>query len=156
LAATLAAETGADNDAFTAGLLHDVGLLVMASQDPEGLASVLARAREQGRPLDHIEREEHGVTHAAVGALLLALWGLPHTVTEAVAGLRDGGPLELAFDTAAVVRLANALMEEVEARHLPDAPPPSDIDLEYLERAGLAGRVGRWRDLAARRFDDAG
>ncbi len=155
LAARLAAETGAGNDAFTAGLLHDVGLLVMASQDPEGLAGVLALAREQRRPVHHIEREEHGVTHAEVGAHLLALWGLPHTVTEAVAGHQDGEWLELPFDTVAAIHVANALVEEVEARHLPGASPPSEIRLDYLERAGVEARVGHWRELAAQQFETA-
>jgi putative nucleotidyltransferase with HDIG domain len=156
LAAALAAETGAGDDALTAGLLHDVGLLVMASQDPEGLASVLARAREQGRPVHQIEREEHGMTHAELGAYLLALWGLPDTVTEAVAGVQDGRSLKLPFDTVAATQVANALVAEIEAQHLPSASPPSDIDLDHLERAGLGAQLSHWRDLAARQFEDAG
>jgi putative nucleotidyltransferase with HDIG domain len=155
LAAMVAAETGAGDDAFTAGLLHDVGLLVMASHDPEGLARVLALAREQGRPVHQIEREEQGVTHAEVGAHLLALWGLPHTVTQAIGGHQDGRSLKLPFDTVAATHVANALVEEVEAQHLLGASPPSDIYLDYLERADLDARLGHWRDLAARQFEDA-
>lgn len=155
LAATLAAETGAGDDAFTAGLLHDVGLLVMASQDPDGLAGVLALARKQGRPVHRIEREEHGVTHAEVGAHLLALWGLPDTVTEAVAGHQNGQRLKLPFDTVAAVHVANALVEEVEAQHLPSASPPSEIHLAYLAQAGLEGRLAHWRELAVQQFENA-
>lgn len=96
------------------------------------------------------------MTHAELGAYLLALWGLPDTVTEAVAGVQDGRSLKLPFDTVAATQVANALVAEIEAQHLPSASPPSDIDLDHLERAGLGAQLSHWRDLAARQFEDAG
>jgi len=154
LAAAIATETDNPKDAFTAGLLHDVGLLVLAAQDPIGLAAVLATARERGEALHHVERERHGVTHADLGAHLLALWGLPPSVTEAVAGHNDQGWLDVPFDGVAVVYVANILVEELEAKA--GALPASDLDLDYLERAGLRPRLGAWRELAARQFSESG
>jgi HD-like signal output (HDOD) protein len=58
------------HDAFTAGLLSDLGLLLLAAKAPELLR------RDEG---------ELGFTHGAVGAYLLGLWGLPPAVVEAVA-----------------------------------------------------------------------
>jgi HD-like signal output (HDOD) protein len=156
LAAAFAAETGAGKDAFTAGLLHDVGLLVMASQDRQALANTLAVARGQGRSLHEVEYEQYGVTHAEVGAHLLALWGLPHTVTEGVAGHSDPGWLDLPFDVVAAIYVANVLVEELESELIPHSLPPAVLDLAYLERAGLAGRVSDWRELAARQFGEGG
>lgn len=152
LAAALAAETSGEKDAFAAGLLHDVGLLVLATQDREGLARTLASARAQGRPTHEVEREEHGVTHAEVGAHLLALWGLPHPVAEAVAGHHDHEWVRLPFDGAAAVYVANILVEELEAELLPDPLPLTELNLDYLERAGLASRLTQWRELAAQQF----
>ena len=141
-------------DALTAGLLHDIGLLVLATRDREGLAETLAHAHEQQLPTYHVEHEQHGVTHAEVGAHLLALWGLPHTVTEAVAGHHDRRWLKLPFDAVAAVQVANALVEELEAELTPTACPASELDVEYLERAGLATRLSQWRELAASQFHD--
>ena len=153
VAAALAAETGADKQAFTAGLLHDVGLLVIASQDPQRLAVTFALADEQNQPIHTVERGRYGVTHAEIGAHLLALWGLPHTVTEAVAGHHDGGWRDLTFDAIAAVHVANVLVEELEAESPSGPRTVSPLDLEFLERAGLTERLPAWRELAARQFD---
>jgi HD-like signal output (HDOD) protein len=71
--AALAAELaprGSGADAFTAGLLSDAGVLLLAAKAPALLVQPEA---------------EWGFTHAAVGAFLLGLWGLPAVVVEAVA-----------------------------------------------------------------------
>lgn len=60
---------GADA-AFAAGLLHDVGLLVMACQDRDELGETIAAARTELRPLVEVERERYQVTHAEVGERL--------------------------------------------------------------------------------------
>lgn len=156
LAAALARETGAGPDAFTAGMLHDVGLLALASQDPDGLADDLATARGQNRPTHLVELEQHGITHAEVGAHVLALWGLPHTVTEAVAGHHGGRWLKLPFDGIGIIYLANALVEELEGERTPGALPTSELDLDYLEKAGIAERLDHWRGLARQNYEGVG
>ena len=150
VAAAVATETdaGRGESAFTAGLLHDIGLLVLAAQDGAGLAELITAAREQVRPLHLVERARHGVTHADIGAHLLALWGLPHPVTEAVAGHHGSEWLKLPFDAVSATYVANVLVEELEAELLSDGAPASELDLDYLERAGLGGRLDRWRELA--------
>ena len=57
-------------DAFTAGLLSDIGLLLLAAKAPDLLRS---------------EESELGFTHGALGAYLLGLWGLAPGIVEAVA-----------------------------------------------------------------------
>jgi HD-like signal output (HDOD) protein len=152
LAAALAADAGRGSEALTAGLLHDVGLLVLAWRDRDGLARIFALARERHCPVHEIEREQHGVTHAEIGAHLLAVWGLPHPVTEAVAGHQDSAWLTPPFDIVAAVHVANTLIEELEADLIPGALPASRIDLDYLEEAGLTTKLAHWRELAAREF----
>jgi HD-like signal output (HDOD) protein len=153
LATALLNETGGIGDTLTSGLLHDAGLLVLAAHDPEGLTRSLALAREQNRPLPHVERELYGVTHPEIAAHLLALWGLPHGVTEAIAGHHDSQWLQLPFDSVAAVHVANALIEEREAELLPTGGPASEPDLDYLMRAGLADRLPHWRRLAIQQFN---
>lgn len=156
LAQALLRDAGSRGDALTAGLLHDVGLLVIAAQDPEGMAKTLTLAQERHRPIHEIERDQHGVTHAEIGAHLLALWGLPHNVIEGVAGHHDNRWLKLPFDEAAAVHVATTLVEELEAEDERGPSPPIELDLDYLRRAGLADRVDGWRQLAKDLFREAG
>jgi HD-like signal output (HDOD) protein len=155
LSAALGSQSQTDKDAFTAGLLHDVGMLVLASHDPAGLAATLASAQEQQRPVYQVERERQGLTHADVGAHLLALWGLPPTVIEAVASHHDEdwqGP----FDGGAVVYVADILVRELEVQHSLHSLPIPELDIDYLERVGVADRLPSWRALAAQQFFEGG
>jgi HD-like signal output (HDOD) protein len=62
------------SDAFTAGLLTDIGLLLLAAKAPE----LLRR-----------DEDTLGFTHGGLGAYLLGLWGLPPRVVETVAFHHD-------------------------------------------------------------------
>jgi HD-like signal output (HDOD) protein len=154
LAGELLKDTGGSGDTLTAGLLHDVGLLVLASQDPVGLARALALASEERRPFHEIEREQHGITHAEIGAHLLALWGLPHTVTQAVAGHHDSQRLKLPFDETAAVHVATTLIEELESEADTEMTSALDPDLDYLTQSGLAHHRLRWQQLARDVFSE--
>lgn len=81
------------DDAYLAGLLHQVGLLLLASHLPDTLAPMVSEARATGRPLHEIEREQGPQTHAEIGAYLLSLWGLPMAVVEAIADQHTPGRL---------------------------------------------------------------
>ncbi|HVN70773.1 MAG TPA: HDOD domain-containing protein [Desulfomonilia bacterium] len=70
--------------AFCAGLLHDIGKLVLDLTCREEYASVIEKARDGTRPLDEIEKEMLGVTHADVGHDVLAHWKLPVLYEEAI------------------------------------------------------------------------
>jgi putative nucleotidyltransferase with HDIG domain len=88
LAAAIAREIarpyGFGDHAFTAALLHDVGKLVLASRLPDEYATTLVKADRGGLPLPQVEADTLGVSHAQVGAYLLALWGLPIDLILAV------------------------------------------------------------------------
>lgn len=89
LAKRLAREGGAPatvtNDAQTAGLLHDVGKLLLASQMEQQYLVVMEIAARERIGLIAAEQAVLGCSHAEVGAYLLGLWGLPDSVVEAVA-----------------------------------------------------------------------
>jgi HD-like signal output (HDOD) protein len=155
LARHICSDTGERDEAFAAGLLHDVGLLVIACQEREELASVLAAAHEEGRGIHEIERDRHGVTHAEVGAHLLALWGLPHAVTEAVARHHDPPGPGAPFDTVVATYFANVLIGEVESRMRRDGPPSATLDTAWLDGSGMSERLVDWRRYAARQFEQA-
>ncbi|MCB0996681.1 MAG: HDOD domain-containing protein [Acidimicrobiales bacterium] len=68
----------------TAGLLHEVGLLVAATRLHDPLVAAIELARTGAMTLDEAERTTLGHTHADIGALLLSLWGLPASVAALV------------------------------------------------------------------------
>jgi len=81
-AGIVAKHSGEDQSlAFTAGLLHDVGKVVLASARPEIYAGISHLA---GQELTEKEDELLGVNHAEVGAQIFARWGLPASVIAAV------------------------------------------------------------------------
>jgi putative nucleotidyltransferase with HDIG domain len=73
------------DDAFTAGLLHDIGKLVLATRLPEQYSKALMRAAAGQMPLWLAERETFSATHAEVGACLMGTWGLPDHIVDAIA-----------------------------------------------------------------------
>jgi len=70
---------------FVAGLLHDIGRLIMYLRDPEGARSALERSRADNQLLYVAEREVLGYDHAVVGEGLLRAWNLPSSLREPVA-----------------------------------------------------------------------
>jgi HD-like signal output (HDOD) protein len=138
-------------DAMMAGILHDVGILILATRMPEHHAEALARSRATGLPLTETERQIMGVTHAEIGAYLLGLWGLPFVIVEAVAyhhqPMRVGAP---SLDVLAAVHIAEALAIEA-AGPTPRAGAEEYLPLEpaYVEALGVSERLVEWRSLAA-------
>jgi putative nucleotidyltransferase with HDIG domain len=132
--------------AVTAGLLHDIGKLILACRLPGAFERDLLRGAREGVPLHLIEAGRLGVSHAEVGAALLGLWGLPHPVVEAVAHHHRpdrvvGGERRV----LAAVHVADCLVHEAGGR-TENAGPPDPVCVAAL---GGADRLESWRVLAA-------
>jgi HD-like signal output (HDOD) protein len=90
-----------------------------------------------------LEREVFGVTHAEVGAQLLANWGIPFPIVECAAFHHEpqrvlGGDVEL----LACVHAADAL--SAIASH---GAPEEVLDSVFLGRAGVMSRLPLWRSI---------
>ena len=70
---------------FVAGLLHDIGRLVLCLQLPEQMECIFNRARDEREFLFKVEQEVLGYDHAEVGAMLLASWEIPEALSGAIA-----------------------------------------------------------------------
>src|SRR5882757_4698210 len=73
------------DETYVAGMLHDIGKVMLAASLPDAYEKAVQLAAGEKIPLIQAEREVFGVNHAQVGAYLLGLWGLPITIVEAVA-----------------------------------------------------------------------
>ena len=71
-------------EAFVAGLLHDIGKVILSAYQREKFALTLRRTLEQGIPYCEAEREVFGFDHAEAGARLLERWNLPSSLVSAV------------------------------------------------------------------------
>jgi HD-like signal output (HDOD) protein len=144
------ATADAVNDSLTAGLLHDIGQLILAANLSSEYAQVRALAEREEYELNRVEELEFGATHAGLGAYLLGIWGLPNSIVEAVAfhhepeqGLTKAG----GFSALTALHVANALVHEHCEHH--GCGAPERLNLEYLEAQGLADKLPKWREIAS-------
>jgi putative nucleotidyltransferase with HDIG domain len=141
----------ADN-AMLAGILHDIGKLVLADHFGLEYAQVCMAAENADLPLLNAELDQFAASHADIGGYLLGLWGLPQDLIEAVALHHDPSSHDISqFTPLTAVHVANALV------HLGgeplDAPmtlrTTAKLDRRYLSRLRCERRLRDWQELAA-------
>jgi putative nucleotidyltransferase with HDIG domain len=132
---------------FTAGLLHDIGKLVLIGNLPEKYKAATARVVNDKVPLLQAERESLECTHAEVGAYLMGIWGLPHAMVEAAAWhhLPSVAPSKH-FSLLTAVHVADSFISAGPFFHLSQDHP---LDRKHLEEAGVAHREEAWRQVCA-------
>jgi HD-like signal output (HDOD) protein len=128
-------------------LLHDIGLLVLATNFPEQYREVLTNLRNDRVAVCDAERAVFKASHEDVGAYLLGLWGVSDAIVEAVAfHHRPGERGQEGFSSLAAVHVANALEEAGDPITTSGIPTP--IDHEYLAACGLAKYLPLWQKTA--------
>lgn len=130
-------------EAFVGGLLHNLGMLLLANQLPEGYQKVLDMVESEGIGVTVAEQWEFGVGHPELGAYLLGLWGLPSPILEIVSGHHHpadtGGPCATpatavhAVDVFAAEHTRTAVFKAVR------------MEPWLLDRLAKEGRLERWR-----------
>lgn len=128
-----------------AGMLHDVGILVLVCQLPKEYEQVLALSTQENLPFLTAERKVIGISHAEVGAYLLGLWGFSHKVTEAAAFHHNpaAAPTE-GFSPLTAVYAAHILTHELDSWE-PGQDKDVPIDDDYLCKSGLSDWLAIWR-----------
>jgi putative nucleotidyltransferase with HDIG domain len=115
IAAQLGASLGMDSDAaFTMGLLHDVGRMLLAEAMPDEYLKVLITSRDAALPLEQVEKRMLTTTHAEIMLEVLQSWNFPKHLSEPIACHQaSAGLLREAcaaqFREAAVLALADRL-----------------------------------------------
>ncbi len=99
------------NDSWIAGMLHDIGKIILASSMPQSYQEAVRMTQLEGKSLWEAEREVFGTSHADVGSYLLSLWGLPAPICEATAAFRSVRRFDShgRFSPVYAVNLANEL-----------------------------------------------
>jgi HD-like signal output (HDOD) protein len=157
VAATHVAERRAgrrDDSPFVAGLLHDIGQLVLFSRVPElARRALLMSVDDPHDPgLYLCEREVIGFDHGAVGLSLAQNWGLPRSLQECIEFHHEperaqSHPLE-----AATIHIANsvAVLAEIGSGDLRDAPCISDAALRItkLNATSVTEIIAQTRETA--------
>ncbi|MBM4124792.1 MAG: HDOD domain-containing protein [Nitrospira sp.] len=134
------------DDAFTAGLLHDVGILVLATNLSDQYTDALALMQNRRVTEWEAECETMGASHADVGGYLLGTWGLSDAIVEAVAFHHDPmRSVSQPFSPLAAVHVANALEEKDLAVVM--GAGYTHIDEDYLAACGLGNRLSAWQTV---------
>lgn len=95
--------------AFTAGLLHEVGKVIMIEADESNYVHAVQTSGLFKRPLYLAEKELFGFDHTEVGACLLQQWNLPSNIVAAVLHHHQLAGAEPFERLAAIIYLANIL-----------------------------------------------
>ena len=133
-------------DSLLAGLLHDVGKLILVSNLPQRYSDAEDLAHREAISVPQAQYEVFGASHMEVGAYLLGLWGLADDIVEAVAFHHHPSACTACeFTPLTAVHSANVL--EVTVPPNSPARVSRAIDLAYLERLGLTGRLDDWQAL---------
>lgn len=121
---------------FVAGLLHDIGRLIIFMQIPEIALKVLQEAHSRTALLYEVESEMLGFDHAAVGGALLTQWWLPEHTVEAVAHHHRPSDSPNEHIDAALVHIADLIVNAMCIGTSGERFVPP-LDLRAWERIGL-------------------
>jgi putative nucleotidyltransferase with HDIG domain len=134
-ARSLAKDTPHADDAWAAGLLHDIGYWILARERQPELLRCLQLAAAEDLPLYEAETRVLGASHAHLGAYLLGLWGLPVPLVEAVAFHHSPECVEQSqFGALEAIAVAEPLCgtDDPEIFHGRAVPVPG-VDANYLK-----------------------
>ncbi len=123
------------HEAFFAGLVHDLGCLILMENQPEAFRRVCHQAELEKKPLHQAEQEAFRVTHEELSAFMLRLWGLGDSAVNAV--MYHNAPWEAmnatTFSPTVALYMANILTRREEP---PDRLVTPELDEEYLRETG--------------------
>jgi HD-like signal output (HDOD) protein len=146
---------GRGDTPFVAGLLHDIGQLVIFNRIPELARQALLMSVDSvaDTGLYLCEREVMGFDHGAVGAALARTWGLPRSLQECIEFHHQPDRAQEYPTEVATVHIANsiAVLAEIESSDLDDAPAicAAALRAAKLDAAGIMDIVVQTRQSAA-------
>lgn len=134
---------------FVAGLLHDIGELVLFARAPEKTRDLMLVAEGEENVLAYAEQQEFGFNHADLGGLLATLWQLPETLVESISYHHTPFDAVCSKQQAAIVKIADILADRSELGALFESQRHQGAPLE------IDNSLWRVTGLCAANFDEA-
>lgn len=100
---------------FVAGILHDIGQLILSTSIPILLREMIEQCRESDRLLFQVQRSELGFDHADVGGELLKKWKIPVIISEPVSCHHDPSHAAVYPQEAALLHIADLFAHAIQA-----------------------------------------
>ncbi len=123
---------------FVAGLLHDIGKLIIAQRLPTETRMIALEADAGHRSEFEVEQDFLGFNHAEVGGELMKAWSMPETLFESVAYHHNPQQAETGIMETCLVHIANILTDEAEqGLDMKEGGPLQQIDPFAWEITGL-------------------
>lgn len=125
IAKDLAARSGIGSlgeEAFIAGLLHNVGQVALYLHDPAAYESLVAEVARDGRRFSELEERSYGTTHREVGAEVLSQWNFPEVFTDCA---KEHGNANITSSwKKVVIVVSTAAFIAANWSYFPDEPKP--------------------------------
>jgi len=138
---------------YSAGILHDLGKIVLYQNFFSTYKVVVEEAKRSNRCITKVEKEVIGVTHGEVGGYLLGLWNIDYSIIESVTLHHEPNLTENNnFSVLTAVHLANAMEHEI--FKINDGYEERLIDAEYAERIGISDKIDNLTDLIISKFKE--
>ena len=131
-------------DSFIAGMMHEIGMLIIAANMPEEYDEIHQYALSGKGTQAEAEQQVLGVSYAEIGAYLLSLWGFRDNVVEAVAFQdKPSNSREYIFSPLTTVHVAKRLVPSDIRRAENDVQ--GLVDKNYLTKLGYLSRLEEWQ-----------
>lgn len=121
---------------FVAGMLHDIGQVVLATARPDAIRKILEEQRDSGKFYMALEQEQLGFNHADLGGALLKKWKIPASIGEPVAFHHKPDAAEQFRLETALVHLADIICQAMEFGQGAELSVPP-LDESAWDRLGL-------------------
>lgn len=134
---------------FVAGLLHDIGELVLFARAPEMSRDLMLMVEGDENTFAHAQREQFGFNHADLGGIMATLWQLPDTLVEAISCHHNPFDAVCSKQQAAIVKIADILADRSSLGALFEAKPRQESPLK------IDNNLWRVTGLCAANFDES-
>lgn len=123
-------------ECMIAGLLHDLGKVILAHLALQDYLGAMAEAHRRGCHISVVEEEVFGVDHSRIALWLALRWHLPERLTDALTYHHTPSRAKSSVQMAAIVHLADILARSLEYGEAGDGTLP-ELDREAYDLLGL-------------------